>query len=51
VPLGHRAAGQKRGRRLAKQAGDLLLQVGHNATLAIAVRNRVGWDAGQQVSS
>src|SRR5262249_33912947 len=48
--LGHRAAGQVDGGRLAEQPGDLVLELGDHAPVAVAVRHRVRGDAGQQVS-
>ena len=47
--LGHRAAGQVDGGRLAEQPGDLGLELGDHAPVAVAVRHRVRGDAGQQV--
>ncbi len=46
--LGHRAAGQERRRGLAQQPGDLRLQLGDNAALAVTVGDRAGGNAGQQ---
>jgi hypothetical protein len=48
--LGHGAAGQVDGGRLAEQPGDLGFKFGDDATLAVTVGNRVRGDAGQQVS-
>ena len=48
--LGHRAAGQVDGGRLAEQPGDLGFELGDDAALAVTVGNRVRGDAGQQVS-
>ena len=48
--LGHRAAGQVDGGRLAEQPGDLRLELGDDAAVAVAVGNCVRGDAGQQVS-
>ena len=45
--LRHRAAGQEHGRGLVQQTGDLGLELGHHAAVAIPVGSRVGGDAGQ----
>ncbi len=45
--LRHRAAGQEHGRGLAKQSGDLGLELGHHAAVAVPVGDRPGRDAGQ----
>ena len=48
--LGHRAAGQVDRGRLAEQPGDLRLELGDDAAVAVTIGNRVRGDAGQQVS-
>jgi hypothetical protein len=45
--LGHRAAGQVDGGRLAEQPGDLRLEFGDHAPVAVAVGHGVRGDAGQ----
>jgi hypothetical protein len=46
--LGHGPAGQERGRGLAQQAGDLGLELGHDAPVAVPVDGGINGDAGQQ---